>query len=150
MRFFASPLSVHFHFLYVCHSGKKRAREKKKMTSSTKVCLFMLHFVSAKKEPKKASLALPQIQDKADIVVQFQVPISYQIKKFLSKTSQNSKNRIKRGKKVISEYVLPHQKVLPTAKFFQVSIFFIPISLPEELLSSQEDENNKQVITRKI
>ena len=54
------------------------------------------------------------------------------------------------GKKVISEYVLLHQKVLPTAKFFQVSIFFIPISLPEELLSSQEDENDKQVITRKI
>ena len=39
--------------------------------------------------------------------------------------------------------LLPHQKVLPTAKFFQVSIFFIPISLPEEL--GQEDENNKQV-----
>ena len=43
--------------------GFRNMQEKleKKMTSSTKVCLFMLHFVWcwAKKEPKKASLALP-------------------------------------------------------------------------------------------
>ena len=39
---------------------QEKRGKKKKMTSPTKVCLFMLHFVwcLAKKEPKKASLAL--------------------------------------------------------------------------------------------
>ena len=44
----------------------------------------------------------------------------------------------------------PRQLFFFTAKLFQLSYFFLePITLPEKLLSSEEAESEKQILTRK-